>query len=73
VEGVLESIECQGKVARLHVRVKDSERIFLIPDLTSAKDLQCGPQTNIAVRIEFQAMPLGAEGADGIVRSLEFK
>jgi hypothetical protein len=55
------------------VRVKDSERIFLIPDLTSAKDLQCGPQTNIAVRIEFQAMPLGAEGADGIVRSLEFK
>ena len=75
VEGVLESIECQGKVARLHVRVKDSERTFLIPDLTLAKDLQCGPQpqANIAVRIEFQAMPLGKEGADGIVLSLQFK
>jgi tetratricopeptide (TPR) repeat protein len=73
VEGVLESIECQGKLARLHVRVNDSAHVFLIPDLTGVKDLQCGPRTNLAVHIEFQAMPLGAEGADGIVRSLEFK
>jgi tetratricopeptide (TPR) repeat protein len=73
VEGVLESIECRGKAARLHLRVKDSERTFLIPDPTLAKDLRCGPQTGIAVRIEFQAMPVGAEGADGIVRSLAVK
>jgi tetratricopeptide (TPR) repeat protein len=73
VEGVLESIECRGKVARLHMRVQDSERTFLIPDLTLAKDLPCGPQNGIAVRVEFQAMPVGAEGADGIVRSLKFK
>jgi tetratricopeptide (TPR) repeat protein len=73
VEGVLRNIECQGKLARLRVRVGDSEKTFLIPDLSSAKDLQCGPQTDIAVRIEFLAMPLGATGADGIVRILEFK
>jgi hypothetical protein len=73
VEGELESIECQGKTARLHVRVKDAERLFLIPDVTAAKDLICGARTNIAVRIEFQAMPMGATGADGMVRSLEFK
>ena len=73
VEGVLESIECQGKLAKLRVRVGDSARTFVIPDITTAKALQCGQQTAIAVRIEFQAMPLGAAGADGIVRSLEFK
>jgi tetratricopeptide (TPR) repeat protein len=73
VEGELESIECQGKTARLHVRVKDAERLFFIPDVTAAKDLICGARTNIAVRIEFQAMPMGATGADGMVRSLEFK
>jgi tetratricopeptide (TPR) repeat protein len=56
VEGVLDAIECQGKLARLHVRVGDSRRIFLIPDFTLAKDLQCGPQPDVAVRIEFQAM-----------------
>lgn len=77
VDGRLVSIECQGNAARLHVRVGDSERAFLIPDLTLAKDLQCGQRTDTAVRIEFQAMPVGAtvgkDGADGIVRSLEFR
>jgi tetratricopeptide (TPR) repeat protein len=73
VEGVLESVDCQGNSARLHVRVKDSERLFLIPDIAAAKDLACGPGTNAAVRIEFQAMPAGKTGADGIVRSLAFQ
>jgi tetratricopeptide (TPR) repeat protein len=73
VEGLLESIDCQGKVARLHVRVKEAEHLFLIPDITSAKNLSCGPANHVPVRIEFQAMPAGATGADGIVRSLEFR
>jgi tetratricopeptide (TPR) repeat protein len=73
VEGVLESVDCQGKAARLHIRVKESERLFLVPDLAAAKTLTCGPAANIAVQIEFQAMPLGATGADGLVRSIEFK
>jgi Flp pilus assembly protein TadD len=72
VEGIIETIECKGKVARLNVRIGDSKRAFLIPDLTIAHDLKCGP-ADIAVRLEFQAMPLGATGADGIVRSLVFK
>jgi tetratricopeptide (TPR) repeat protein len=73
VEGTIETIECQGKAASVHVRVGDSERTFLIPDVAGVKDLQCGPREGIAVRIEFQAMPVGAAGADGIVWSLEFK
>jgi tetratricopeptide (TPR) repeat protein len=73
VEGVLESVECQGKAARLHVRVKDSDRLFLVPNLTADKGLACGPAANLAVRLEFQAMPANAAGADGIVRSLEFR
>jgi hypothetical protein len=55
------------------VRVKDSEHLFLIPDLSAAKDIACGPANHVAVRIEFQAMPMGATGAEGLVRSLEFK
>ena len=73
VEGVLASIDCKGKAARLHVRVKDSERLFLVPDLGAVKDLACESAPNIPVRIEFQAMPSGATGADGIVRSLTLK
>jgi len=73
VEGVLESIECQGTLAKLHVRVGDSERMFLIPNITTSNGLQRGQRTAIAVRLEFQAMPLGTAGADGIVRSLEFR
>jgi tetratricopeptide (TPR) repeat protein len=73
LEGILEAVDCQGKTARLHVRVKDAERLFLISDLTLAKDLACGPAANTPVRIEFQAMPVTASGADGIVRKLEFR
>jgi tetratricopeptide (TPR) repeat protein len=73
VEGVLESVDCKGKAARLHVRVKDSEHLFLVPDLSSVKDLVCESAPNIAVRIEFQAMPSGTTGADGLVRSLTLK
>jgi tetratricopeptide (TPR) repeat protein len=72
VEGTLEAVDCQGNTARLHVRVKDTERLFLIPDLTLVKDVACGPAANTPVRIEFQAMPMTASGADGIVRKLEF-
>ncbi|HUB81583.1 MAG TPA: hypothetical protein VMB03_22440 [Bryobacteraceae bacterium] len=73
VEGSLESIECKGKLARLHVRVKDREHVFLIPDIGASKDLACGPAGQTAVRIEFQPMPAGATGADGIVRKLELR
>jgi len=73
VEGVLQSVECQGKTARLHVRVRESDRLFLIPDLSEAKDITCGPAKDVPVRIEFQAMPVNAAGADGIVRSLAFR
>jgi hypothetical protein len=55
------------------VRVKDSEHLFLVPDLSAVKDLACGSAPNVGVRIEFQAMPLGATGADGLVRALTFK
>jgi tetratricopeptide (TPR) repeat protein len=73
VEGVLETIECRGKLGQLHVRIGDSLRTFLLPDIAIAQNLPCGPQTNVKVRIEFQTMPAGATGADGIVRTLEFK
>jgi len=72
VVGALESVECQGKLAVLRVRVGHSEKAFLIPDVTGTS-LACGPRAEVAVRIEFQAMPVGTAGADGIVQSLEFQ
>jgi hypothetical protein len=73
VEGVLESVECKGKAARLHVRVKDSDHLFLVPDVSTVKEITCDSAPKVAVRIEFQAMPLGTTGADGLVRSINLK
>jgi len=73
VEGVLETIECQGKVARLHVRVNDFPKVFLAPDLTEFAGLECGSRPAAQVRIEYRALPAGASGADGIVSTLEIK
>jgi tetratricopeptide (TPR) repeat protein len=73
VEGPLETIECQGKVARLHVRVDDFPKVFLAPDLTEFAGLACGSKPAAHVRIEYQLLPAGASGADGIVRTLEIK
>ena len=74
IEGALESLEC-GKPAQLHVRVDGAVRTFAMPDLHAVAvrtaggepvTLQCGQQHPApAVRIEY--------GADGAVRSLEFK
>ena len=73
VEGVLETIECQGKVARLRVRVNDFPKVFLAPDLTAFAGLECGSKPAALVRIEYRALPPGASGADGIARTLEIK
>ena len=70
VDGVLSQIDCRGRAADLHVRVGRSAPHIPYSRLTAAKDLACGAQKDVPVRIEFQAMPLGNEGADGIVKSL---
>jgi hypothetical protein len=64
------------------VRTEAKVQVFVIPDPRAVSihsgsgepvDLQCGPQKQPPhVRIEYQAMP-GQSGADGLVRSLEFK
>jgi tetratricopeptide (TPR) repeat protein len=71
VEGLLETIECQGKVAKLHVRVNEFSKVFLAPDLAGLAGLECGSKPAIQIRLEYQALPAGASGADGIVRTLE--
>lgn len=70
VDGVLESLEC-GSLARLHVRLGDQVKLFLMPNLSST-GLSCGPQkSQPRVRIEYQPLPPTSEVA-GLVRSLEF-
>ena len=77
VEGTLESLDC-GQIARLHVRIGESVRIFVMPDPRAVRanlgiELECGPQKSPArVRLEYQALP-DASGADGLVRSIEFR
>ena len=80
VEGTLESMEC-GEVARLHVRVGESEKVFVIPDPAivtiggengTPVELECGPQKPPRrLRIEFQVLP-SMPAVTGIVRTLKF-
>jgi tetratricopeptide (TPR) repeat protein len=83
VEGTLEVMEC-GKLARLHVRVGDAVKIFVIPDPTkvdvrsgsgAAVEMTCGPQhPPRALSLDYQELPAAAAmGAAGLVRSLEFR
>ncbi|HEY1342182.1 MAG TPA: hypothetical protein VGF59_31960 [Bryobacteraceae bacterium] len=78
-EGTLQTVECLGKLANLHVRVGGAVKKFVIPDPTKvvirsengeAIEFTCGPQKARPVRIEYQALPSG--DAAGIVRMLEF-
>ncbi|HUI58190.1 MAG TPA: hypothetical protein VLY04_24615 [Bryobacteraceae bacterium] len=72
VEGVLEAVECADKLAKLHVRVRDFENVFVVPQNSATGEIQCGAHPSRRVRIEYQAMPGGTSGADGMVKSLEF-
>ena len=72
IEGVLETLEC-GSLAKLHVRVGGQAKVFVMPNLSTAVDLPCGPQKNPPrVRIEYQPLPPTSEVA-GLIRSLEFQ
>jgi tetratricopeptide (TPR) repeat protein len=71
VEGLLESVECQGKVAKLHMKVNGVEKVFLAPDLTGLAGFSCGSKPAAKLRLEYQLLPAGASGADGIVKMME--
>jgi len=73
VEGVLERVECAGKLARLHVKVREFDNVFVVPESSASGEIQCGAHPARRVRIEYQAMPSGTSGADGMVKSLEFQ
>ncbi len=69
-------------MARLHVRVDGTLKIFIIPDPTKVSirngagepvELQCGPQSPPrTLRLEYQSLP-AMPGVTGLVRTLEFQ
>lgn len=79
-EGLLQSVECNGAEARLHVKSGDEVKVYLIDDAGSVVirggagqpvEMTCGKQAPRTVRIGFEPKAALA-GVAGIVRTLDF-
>jgi Flp pilus assembly protein TadD len=82
VEGLLQQIDCLGKVVRLRVLASRKQVMLVITDpqtvtvkgsATGTLDLACGPQKAKTVVVEYDSRPDARLGTIGIVRSMEFK
>ena len=78
-EARLDSVECIDQLARLHVSVSGTAKIFVITDTASVTigsgngapvEFQCGKQTPRGVRISYE--PSDLPGVAGKVRALDF-
>lgn len=81
VQGIAIKLECDGKRARLHVKVGTETMIFAIEDPSdvqlkhsgeSSFEFRCGPQKPFPVAVEYAPAVQGARGVAGLVRVLEF-
>jgi tetratricopeptide (TPR) repeat protein len=81
VEGVAESLDCNGESARFHVLVGKARMIFEIPDPSNVlikhsgeahHDFTCGVQKPFPVAVDYAVKPDAKKGSAGIVRELDF-
>jgi hypothetical protein len=82
VHGVLQQIDCLGKVVRLRVvadgkrvslAITDPQAVVIKGSSTAALDLTCGPQKSENVTLEYEPHADAQIGTIGIVKSLEFQ
>lgn len=82
IHGVLQQIDCLGKVARLRVVAEGNSVALVITDPTTVAikgsptgtlDLTCGPQKAKNVILEYQSQVDAKLGTVGIVTSIEFQ
>lgn len=83
VEGQLTRFDCNGKQAALHLKVNGAEEIFVIEDprkvtIRGATDaapvtIQCGPQKNQPLSVEYEEGKDGAGKAMRFARIVEFR
>jgi Flp pilus assembly protein TadD len=83
LEGTLQQVDCLGGQARLHVEVAGKQMVFLIQDpsrVTVRSSNQeggykfiCGPQQPVKIALEYLPSADSKLGADGVVRSMDFR
>lgn len=80
VEGVLETLECAGSTANMHVRSGSDKLVFAILDPTAVVvrdgktlEFRCGAQGDRPIAVEFEKSDETGPGVAGVVRALEFK
>ncbi len=80
VEGILETLECAGSTANMHVRSGNETLVFVILDPSTVVvrggktlEFRCGPQGERPIAVEFEKSEEADPGVAGVVRALEFK
>jgi tetratricopeptide (TPR) repeat protein len=82
IHGVLQQIDCLGKVARLRVlaerkhvslAITDPRAVAIKGSSGGTLDLTCGPQKPRVVVLEYDSHPDAQLGTIGVVRSIEFQ
>jgi tetratricopeptide (TPR) repeat protein len=81
VEGTLETIECLGQTANLHIQtagklvvlaIVDPESVMVRGERTSL-DFQCGAQGSEAIAVEYEASEDTDGRVAGVVRAIEYQ
>jgi tetratricopeptide (TPR) repeat protein len=81
VEGTFLLLDCQGVQANVVVETAGGKRVFLIEDpgqitlggVQGTKELNCGPQQPVKVRIEYDPPPQGRPDLDGLLKLIRFE
>jgi tetratricopeptide (TPR) repeat protein len=81
VEGMADSLECDGQSARFYILVGKTRMVFEIPDPSGVlikhsgeahHDFTCGVQKPFPVAVDYAVKPDAKKGTAGIVRELDF-
>lgn len=80
IEGVLETLECAGSTANMHVRSGGEILVFSILDPSAVVvrdgktlEFRCGAQGDRPIAVEFEKNEEAGPDVAGVVRALEFK
>jgi tetratricopeptide (TPR) repeat protein len=81
VEGMADSLECDGQSARFYILVGKTRMVFEIPNPSGVlikhsgeahHDFTCGVQKPFPVAVDYAVKPDAKKGTAGIVRELDF-
>jgi hypothetical protein len=75
-------LQCSGQAARVVMETSQGKKVLLIEDPTlvsvngkngETRDLTCGPQKPVQIRVEYDPAVSNRPGVDGVVRVIHFE